>query len=380
MKKVSILSLHLGYGGIEKSISSLANILIQKYEVEIICTYKVLEEAAFYIDPRVKITYLIEHGPNREEFKKYLHKHQYLSAFNEGVKGYRLLRLRKRTMIRAIMNSDSDIIISTRDIFNEWLSLYGKENVLKIGWEHNHYHGDMKYADKIVRSCSGLDYLVLVSNSLNAFYKGRLRTTKCKTVFIPNVIEHIPKDEQISSLQEKRIISIGRISPEKGFLDLVKIFNIISNDYPDWHLDIIGDGVEKEKLIKYIKDSKIEEKVTLHGFQDKEYIYEMLTNSSIYLMTSYTESFGIVLLEAMSCGLPCIAFASAEGANEIITSGRDGYLIKNRNFSAYIQKVEDLINDEKIRKKIGHEGRRTVKKYGPDMVGKEWFRLLEEKW
>lgn len=380
MKKVSILSLHLGYGGIEKSISSLANILIQKYEVEIICTYKVLEEAAFYIDPRVKITYLIEHGPNREGFKKYLHKHRYLSAFNEGMKGYKLLRLRKKTMIQAIMNSDSDIIISTRDIFNEWLSLYGKENVLKIGWEHNHYHDDMKYADKIVRSCSGLDYLVLVSNSLNAFYKGRLRNSKCKTVFIPNVIEYIPKDEQISSLQEKRIISIGRLSPEKGFMDLVKIFNIISNDYPDWHLDIIGDGVEKEKLIKYIKDSKIEEKVTLHGFRDKEYIYEMLTNSSIYLMTSYTESFGIVLLEAMSCGLPCIAFASAEGANEIITSGRDGYLIKNRNFSAYIQKVEDLINEEKIRKKIGHEGRRTVKKYAPDMVGKEWFRLLEEKW
>ena len=70
-------------------------------------------------------------------------------------------------------------------------------------------------------------------------------------------------------------------------------------------------------------------------------------------MTSYTESFGIVLLEAQSMALPCIAFSSAEGANEIINSGSNGYLIKNRNFAAYIKKVEDLIEDYEARKKMG---------------------------
>lgn len=379
MKKVSILSLHLGYGGIERSISSLANILIEKYDVEIICTYKLLDEPAFYINPRVKIKYLIEGGPNKEELKEAINSHKYLKAFNEGIKAMKILRLRKRTMVREIMNSTSDIIISTRDIFNDWLGIYGRSDVLKIGWEHNHYHGNMRYADKIVNSCIHLDYLVLVSNSLNAFYKGRLRNTKCKTVFIPNVIENIPSDKKIASLREKRIVSVGRLSSEKGFMDLLKIFNIISNDYPEWHLDIIGDGNERGKLEKYIKDSNIDDKVTLHGFRDKDYIYDILTKSSIYLMTSYTESFGIVLLEAMSCGLPCIAFSSAEGASEIITSGRDGYLIKNRNFSAYIKKVEDLINDYDMRKKIGNEGRRTVKRYTTDVVGKDWFNLLEEK-
>jgi len=379
VKKVSILSLHLGYGGIEKSICSLANILIEKYEVEIICVYKLLEKPAFYLDSKVEVKYLIDGGPNKEEFKKSFHEHKYITTFFEGVKAIKILRMRKKLMIKEIENSNSQIIISTRDIFNEWLGLYGKSDVLKVGWEHNHYHGNMKYADKIVSSCINLDYLVLVSNSLNAFYNGKLRNTKCKTVFIPNVVEYVPGEDEISSLREKRLISIGRLSSEKGFMDLLKIFNIISNDYPDWCLDIIGDGNERKKLEKYIKDSKIDDKVTLHGFRDKEYIYDMLSKSSIYLMSSYTESFGIVLLEAMSCGLPCIAFQSAEGASEIITSGRDGYLIKNRNFSAYIKKVEDLINDYDIRKKIGQEGRRTIKRYTAEVVGKDWFKLFEKK-
>ena len=162
-------------------------------------------------------------------------------------------------------------------------------------------------------------------------------------------------------------------------MDLLGIYNILVKKHPDWTLDIVGDGVERTNLEEYIKLHNLSDKVTLHGFQNKEYIDKLLNKSSIYLMASYTESFGIVLIEAMSHGLPCIAFSSAEGARELIDSGRNGYLIKNRSVRAYIKKVEDLMNDIDARKKIGHESRKSVKKYNGEEVVKLWYKIIEKK-
>lgn len=377
MKKVSILSLHLGYGGIEKSVAALANMLVDDYEVEIACTYKLFEKSVFPVDDRVKIVYLTSVKPNRDKIKKALRKKQLFKLVKETFYALKVLRLREKTMISYIKNCDSDVVIATRDIFDEWLGKYGQDKVLKIGWEHNHYHGDFKYAANITRSNKQLDYLVLVSNSLRAFYEKELIKFKCQVVYIPNVIEGIP--ENIAPLDEKRLVSVGRLSPEKGFIDLLKMFNILHKDYPDWRLDIIGDGVEKDKLEKYIKDHDLEKVVLLHGFRDKEYIDEILQKSAIYLLTSYTESFGIVLIEAMSHGVPCIAFDSAEGARELIQSGKNGYLIKNRSYSAFLKKVEDLINKKSERRKIGRVSREGVKKYTCEVVKEQWIDLIEKK-
>lgn len=378
MQKISILSLHLGYGGVEKSIVALANSLCERYEVEIACTYKLYEKSVFPLNSNVKVKYLIpELKPNREKFKEALRKKKIIKIINEGMYAFKVLKYRKKSMINYIKNSDSDIIISTRDIFNEWLGEYGNNNILKIGWEHNHYHNNMKYADNVVRSASKLNYLVLVSNSLKDFYQERLRKTNCKCIYIPNTIDKIPKSS--APLKNKKLISIGRLSPEKGYLDLVKIYNVLEKKHPDWTLDIIGDGIEREKLECYIKQHNLESKIILHGFRDKDYIDKMLHEASIYLMTSHTESFGIVLIEAMSHGVPCIAFSSAEGARELIQSGKNGYLIKNRNYEMMIKKIEDLMEREREREKIGKASRKEAKKYTNSVVKKYWYDLIEKK-
>lgn len=378
MKKVAILSLHLGYGGIEKSVAALANILCEKYEVEIACTYQLYKEPGFKIDDRVKITYLVKnYVPNKKELKESLKKKKLISAFKEGLKSVKILYLRRKTMIDYIKHSDADYIISTRDIFDRWLGDYANSDTIKIGWEHNHHHNNKKYAINIIRSSWNLDYLVLVSKDLTKFYKNEMRKSKCTCVYIPNVLDSIPK--KLAPLKEKRLISVGRLSKEKGPEDLVKIFNLLSKKHPDWHLDIIGDGEEREKIELYIKNHKLEEKITLHGFQNKDYIDKYLHKSSLYIMTSLTESFGIVLLEAMSHGIPCVAFSSAEGAREIITSGKNGYLIKNRNYSAMIKKIEDIMKKDDVRKQLGKEARKSIKKYTKEVVQEDWYSLLEKK-
>lgn len=377
MKKISILSLHLGFGGIEKSVAALANILCTKYEVEIACTYKLYDKSSFYIDPKVNIKYLTDVVPNKKELKDAVSKKKIISIFKEGIKSISVLGKRKSSMINYIKNCDSDCIIANRDIFDEWLSIYGREDCLKIGWEHNHHHGNMKYASNIVTACKKLDYLVLVSDNLRKYYSKEMKKYNCKCVFIPNIVDNMPLE--LSDVSSKKLVSVGRLSKEKGYMDLLEIFNKLHNIYPDWTLDIVGDGPEKDNLSKYINDNNLGDFVTLHGFQKKDYIDKLLHEASIYLMTSFTESFGIVLIEAMSHGLPCVAFNSAEGANELINSGENGYLIKNRNHDAYIKKVVDLIEDKKTRKRIGKAGFEVSKKYESKVVGEKWFQLLGKK-
>lgn len=380
MKKVSILALHLGYGGIEKSVVNLANALCHDYKVEIISTYRLEEKPAFFIDSNIRVKYLIEkYKPNREEWKRSIKKIKPFTFLKESYKAIVVLLLRRRKTIAAIKSNDSDIIISTRALFNRWLGAYGNKRSYRIGWEHNHHHQDEKYIKDLVSSCEKLDKLVVVSDSLRSFYKKefRKRGLKCKCVYIPNMIDRIP--EEVSSLKEHNLVSIGRFSREKGFVDLIEVFRLIHEKNPDWKLHLIGDGAEKNKIVDLIYQYHLDQFVELHGYLSREKIDEVLHQSSIYLMTSYTESFGIVLIEAMSHGIPCVAFSSAEGANDLITNEQNGYLIEERNFEEMANCVLGLMKSETKRKKLGKEARKLSNNYTEKEIKEEWLKLLKKR-
>lgn len=380
MKKVTIFSLHLGYGGIEKCVVNLANLLSMEYEVEIISTYKLADTPAFDINDRVSVSYLIDkYKPNREEWKKAIKKIRPIKLLKETYQALAVLFFKRSKTVEAMKKCDSDIMISTRDLFNKWLGQHGNKKAYKIAWEHNHHHQDMQYADRVVSSCKNLDALVLVSDSLRNFYKKKMKEKKykCKCVFIPNMLEEIPKTT--SKLTEKRIISVGRLSKEKGYVDLIEIFKEFHKNNPDWHLDIVGDGSEKNKIVDRIYEYKLTDVVTVHGYLKKKEINNLLKKSSLYLMTSYTESFGIVLIEAMSYGIPCLAFTSAEGANDLIQNDKNGYLIENRDFDSMINKMQELINNKKKRVELGKNAKEFSLNYGSDIVKKEWLKLLKRR-
>lgn len=378
MKKITILALHLGYGGIENCISNLANSLVDDYEVNIVSTYKLYEKPVFKLNDKIKIKYLMtDLKPNKQELKQSLKKLKLITFFKELKKSLKVLKLKKNLMIEAIKNCDSDVIISTRDIHNNWLSKYGRDKTLKIGWEHNHHHNNKRYINKVTKSVLGLDYFVLVSKDLTKFYSEKLKDKKVKCVYIPNSINFFPQEK--AKLETENLISIGRLSHEKGYLDLIDIFKELHQKYPDSKLNIIGDGPDRKKIEKKIRDNKLEDYIILHGFQEKEYINKYLEKSSVYIMTSYTESFGLVLLEAFAYGIPCVAYSSAEGANEIISDNWDGYLIKDRDENKMIKRICELLSNRNRRLIMGANGIKKAQEFNTQKTKQKWIEIINRK-
>ena len=375
MKKITFLALHLSYGGIEKCICDAANLLSKEYDVEILATYKMIEEPPFKLSNKVKVTYLTSVKPNKKELINALKHFRLISVVKESIKAIKILKLKKQTMIEALQKSNSDVYISSRDYFNFILGKYGKN--LKIGWEHNHHHNNKRYYKHIMKSCKNLDKLICVSNDLYKFYTKLFINNKinCECVFIPNSISELPKKR--SNLNINNLVSVGRLSPEKGFSDLIDVFNIINRKNYNIKLDIIGDGKEYDLILDKIHQNNLDKNVTMHGFQNPEYINKIYSKSSIYLMTSYTESFGLVLIEAMSNGVVPIAFDSAEGAREIIKNGHNGYLIENRDYEAMANKVIELTKNMNKLRVLSDNAYNTSKKYLNTNFKDKWIDLIE---
>ena len=370
-KKITIFALHLGFGGVEKYLSSLCKMLEGNYDIEIISTYKVLDKPAFPFSEKVKITYLIDDKPNKEEFKQAIKNKNIISIFKEGFKSAKILCLKRSRNIKAIRNTYSDYIITTRTFHSRLVGYYAYNNIIKIATEHNFHNNDKKYITKVIDSIRDFDYFVVVSDNLRKFYENKIGKTKC--IYIPNVIDSLP--DKRSKLTNKNIITIGRLSHEKGQKDLIDVFKIVNKELPETKLFMVGDGPLKKELENYTKELKLTDKIIFTGFLGDKGKEKYILDSSIFILPSYTESFGLVLIEAMSYGLPCIAFDSSDGAKELLKNNV-GILVKNRNKE---KMAEEIIKELKNKNGSEHskKGYKYCQKYLLDNVKKEWINILK---
>ena len=373
MKKITILALHLNFGGIERFITNLANSISEDYKVEIVSTYKLLDEPFFKLNDNITVKYLItDLKPNKNLVKKYLNECKFIKLFKELIKSIKILHYKKYRMIKYIKDCDSDIIISTRDIHNKWLGKHGKVSALKIGSEHNDIDST-KYIKTISNTAMKLDYFVVVSKKMVDDYKKYL---SIPVVHIPNSIEELPKT--YSKLNTNNIISVGRLESVKGFDDLIDVLKIVVLKNKNVTLNIVGDGSQYKLLDNKINDLGLQNNINLLGYKNSKELSELYNQSSIYVMTSFSESFGLVLLEAQSHKLPCIAFDSANGAKELIHNGVDGYLICNRDKEKMTNKILELINDKNKCKQLGEKALENSKNYLSKNIKQKWVDIFEK--
>ena len=221
----------------------------------------------------------------------------------------------------------------------------------------------------IMNSMKKCDCVVTLTKEDMPFWQ---RFTQCIEV-IPNMLTITPK--KVEDYQTKRVISAGRYMSEKGFDRLLMAWNLINTNFSDWHLYVFGNG--DRTPYQAIAD-RLVSRNSIHLMPATDDIAEEFSKSSLYVMSSRYEGFGLVLAEAMSCGLPCISFDCPYGPREIITNGEDGLLAEDGNINDLVQKMEQLMADVELRKSMGTKAINNIARYQPKNIMTQWTSLFQK--
>lgn len=196
---------------------------------------------------------------------------------------------------------------------------------------------------------------------------------------IPNPLPFYP--EAPSSGKEKRVIAVGKVSPQKNYGALLAAWKKAHGKFPEWKLELFGAERDGGKLREEIRREGLEESFLLHP-PTRRIMREYL-RSSICAMSSRYEGFGMMLAEAMACGVPCVAFDCPCGPGDIIRHGEDGLLARPGKVAELASALELLMGNEKLRASMAAKARENVKRYAAETVAAQWDglfrRILQER-
>lgn len=378
MKKIYITSRHLGHGGIEKIICELSNLFIEmNYDVEILCTY-FYKEPVYYLDNKVKITYLTDQLPRKTaSLKKSLTNLNLISFLSDACIRATDFYLHRKLIINSIKDIENSIIISTRNEHTTIISKHSKDSnklIAQLHCDHTQFRG---YSKDIRDKYGKMDYLLLLTEELKSEVEsiliGSNQKTKCLTV--PNFIAN--KEFIKDTKRKNQVISVGRLSPEKGFDRLLFIWKEFLDNNENYILKIVGDGQEKERLIQLAKSLNISDSVVFTGYLSNDETVNEIRKSKVYAMTSVHEAFGIVLLEAITQGTPIIAYDVRVGPRSIIKDGYNGFLVKENDIEGFVEKLYSLLKEGDIYNNISENAITSSELYSVEKIKRIWSDILE---
>lgn len=181
-------------------------------------------------------------------------------------------------------------------------------------------------------------------------------------------------EDKLDPKPDNTVVYIGRLSKWDKRVDrLLRIWKAIQKQYPNWNLEILGDGPEKESL----EEMAIKLNLSNYHFRGFVDIKEYLPRASILVMTSSSEGFPMVILEAANYGLVPIAYNISSGISHLIKDSETGFLINPFDSKEYINKLSILMSDAELRSRIGNNAREMAKSYDIDHIFNRWILLIE---
>ena len=343
MRIVYVIEKMSGIGGMERIITDKMNYLVRHTEHEVVLLLLWHDEKTFAypLDERVKVVRL--NVP-------FQHKIKLLLAFR-----------------RTIRKINPDITIYTW-VMGAFLAAFSGWKG-KCIYEAHRARPTMKHQWTISLMEKKVDTIVTLTQQDTKDYPHAKHVT-----LIPNFTSlHVEKPSDCSA---KHCLSIGRLIDVKNFSRLLDIWKQVSEKHSDWHLDIVGEGPEREALQQKIVRLNLSQNVTLHkGTTD---VVPYYINSSIFLMTSRFEGLPMVLIEAQTCGLPIVSLDCDYGPRHIIEDGVTGKLIPYNDDNAMADAICELIENQEKRQQMGRAALNASQRYKPENIMNKWLELFDE--
>ncbi len=374
-----------GVGGTVRATINLASELSRRgLDVTIVSVRRTSARPVLPIDPDVALEPLADvrerpgASPWRHKARRWSHRIPSLLIHPEEdlYRGYSLVTDAKLlARVRALRHC---VLITTTPSFNMLAARFAHRSVTTVGQEHKVFDAHHPAVGSRIRATyHRLDALHCITEESATRYRQLLDGAPTRVKHIPNgtVIPSADDDTSARPPRERVIVAAGHLVENKGMDRIVRAFARCAGRFPEWRLEIYGKGPETDALSREIVDAGLHNRVFLCG--ETSTLSSVLETSAIYALGSHHESFGMVLIEAMAHGLPCVAFDS-EGPRALIDEGRTGHVVSQDDLDAFASALAGLMEDDERRRRMGGLARRSVARYDIRAVGEEWERWLRE--
>lgn len=357
------------WGGIERVLSDKMNYLVREYgyDVHIVTADQGAHPIPFPLDKCIHV----------KDLNIRFHQQYQYSGLKRILKYHELEQLFRNRLKSYVTEIKPDVISCIRDGYAS--AVLSMKMPIPVIFESHAMYRDVVFENSTLlhrfitywkrRKLRTLDRLVTLTQGDAEDWK-RVCQHVC---VIPNVV-HLNESGQYSQCTEKRAIFAGRFDLQKNFGALIEIWTLVQKSHPDWVLEVYGNGEQKPHYEKVVSERNLN--ICIHPAVSD--IHSKFLNSSMLLMTSLYEPFGLVLAEAMSCGIPVIAFDCPYGPADIINNNIDGFLIKDRNIGAFANRVCLLIEKKQLRQKMGKAAVQSAQRYKAENIMPLWACLFSE--
>lgn len=362
-------------GGGVRAVVNQANGLVDSHDVELVSVYRTKRPSAFPLDPRVRQRYLIDLRVSRRRrpvtFLLEGRPSRYVPS-DEG-RSARFSLATDLVLRRYLGGLDDGVLLTNRPGLNLMSARFGTPRVVRIGQDHMNLRSYRPgVAAAINRWYPRLDALTVLTEADAVDYRAALGP--CARVHvIPNMTS--VGEAAPAPLTEHTVVAAGRFGPQKAFDLLIDAFARAVPDHPTWRLRIFGDGRARLALERRIVARGMTGHVFLMGRTER--LDEELRRGSLFALSSRYEGLPQVLLEAMACGVPAVAFDCHTGPADIITDGVDGLLVPPGDVGALAGAMARLMADEALRRRYGAAALESVRRYDTGNVLPLWQRLFD---